>query len=101
MASADAPKTTTEPDWTEQVTHLVVDVVDNVRDKTTGPVLTIARGVVYGTIALIVLFPVAILGFIFLGRALAQLPIAEWISYLALGMLLTVVGFLAWSRRFP
>ena len=102
MASTDVHDTSpTEPDWTDQVTDLVVDVVDSVRDKTTGPVLKLARGVVFGTVALIVLFVVGIVGLILAGRAIALLPIDEWISYLALGVLFTLVGFILWSKRFP
>lgn len=90
-----------EPDWTDQVTDLVVDLVDTVRDKTTGPVLKGARGAVYGTVAFMVVIVIGIIGVALGGRALALLPIDEWISYLALGLLFTIAGFICWSKRYP
>lgn len=90
-----------EPNWADQVTDLVVDVVDTVRDKTTGPVLKGARGVVFGTVAVIVLFAVAIVAVIGAGRALALIPLAEWIVYASLGGVLCLLGFGVWSKRFP
>ncbi|MFN8049861.1 MAG: hypothetical protein U0Q22_00280 [Acidimicrobiales bacterium] len=96
-ASSTAPA---EPNWTDQVTDLVVDLVDSVRDKTTGPVLKAARGLVFGTISLVVLFVVGIVGLILAGRAIALLPIAEWISYLVLGLVFCTSGFLIWGKRF-
>lgn len=90
-----------EPNWVDQVTDLVVDLVDTVRDKTTGPILKGARGVVFGTVALIVLLAVAIVGLVGLGRALALIPGEEWIVYAALGALLCLAGFFFWSKRFP
>lgn len=97
--TSDSP--TSEPDWTDQVTDLVVDLVDTVRDKTTGPVLKGARGVVYGTVAFFVVVVAGIVGLALGGRALALLPIGEWLSYLILGVLFTGVGFIFWSKRHP
>ncbi len=95
------PPTTQEPEWTDQVTDLIVEVVDNVRDKTTGPVLKGARGAVFGTVAVFAVIVLVIVGIALAGRALALLPIDEWISYLALGVILCLVGFVAWSKRHP
>jgi len=102
MASPEVQQSTaSEPDWTDQVTDLVVDVVDTVRDKTTGPVLKGARGLVYGTIAFFVVIVLGIVALALAGRALSLIPVDEWISYLALGMLFTVGGFLLWTKRYP
>lgn len=101
MASPQVPPTTPpEPDWTDQVTDMVVDLVDTVRDKTTGPVLKGARGAVYGIIAFIVIIVIGIVGLAFSGRAIALLPIDEWISYLILGILFCLAGFFLWSKRY-
>ena len=102
MATPDVhPSPSSEPDWTDQVTDLVVDLVDSVRDKTTGPVLKVARGAVYGTVALIVVILLAIVGLAFLGRAIAIIPVAEWISYAGVGILFNLGGFFLWSKRVP
>ena len=101
MASPEVhPTTPTEPDWTDQVTDLVVDLVDSVRDKTTGPILKGARGVVYGLIAFLMVIVIGIVGLAFGGRAISLLPIDEWISYLILGILFCLGGFLLWSKRY-
>jgi len=101
MASPEAPRSTpAEPDWTDQVTDLVVDVVDTVRDKATGPIIGGARKVVYGTVALLVLVVVAVAGLVLAGRALFLLPVDEWVVYLGLGIIFCLAGFLAWSKRY-
>ena len=50
MASTIQPPTRPDDDWSGQAADTVVKVVDAVREKTTGPVLTIARAIVYGLI---------------------------------------------------
>lgn len=100
VSTSPTPPSPAEPNWADQVTDLVVDVVDTVRDKTTGPVLKAARGVVFGTVILIVVFVVAIVGLILAGRAIAMLPIAEWISYAIIGAVMCVAGFVCWGKRF-
>lgn len=53
-----APDTT---DWPAQATDSILNLVDSVRDKTTGPALTAARAVVYGTIIFLLAIPLAIM----------------------------------------
>lgn len=92
---------TTESDWTDQVTDLVVHVVDTVHARTTGPILKIARIVVYGLVALVVLGVVSVVGLILAGRAIALLPIELWISYLGLGAVMVLIGSILWRLRRP
>ena len=99
-APSPAPvPSTDESDWTDQVADLIVDVVDRVHDRTTGPLLQLSRWLVYGTLALFVGAVLAILGIILTGRLLAQLPFDIWIAYVAIGAGLTAVGLLLWGRR--
>lgn len=101
MASPQVnPPTPKEPDWTDQVTGLVVDTVDSVRDMTTGPVLKASRGLVFGTIALLTLVFLGIAGLILAGRAIALIPIPEWMSYLIIGVVFTVAGSILMGKRF-
>lgn len=100
VSTSPTPPPPAEPNWADQVTDLVVDVVDSVREKTTGPVLKAARGLVFGSVILIVLFVVAIVGLILAGRAIAMLPIDEWISYAVLGAVMCIFGFVLWGKRF-
>ena len=51
MAAPTRPTVPGPPeDWADQAADTVVKVVDAVREKTTGPVLTAARAIVYGII---------------------------------------------------
>jgi len=88
-----------ESDWTDQVTDLIVDVVDRVHDSTTGKVITAARYVVFGVAALFIAIPILILGFILIGRLLNHLPGPLWLADAVLGAVLFVIGLILWSKR--
>ena len=105
VQSIGAPVTITEaigPDWTDQVTDLIVDVVDRVHDKTTGPLISAAKAFVYGTVAALVLPVVLVLLLILIGREMGiLLDEYLWAGYLGLGVILVLGGFFAWSKRAP
>lgn len=103
-AGGGAPST---GDWPAQAADTIVKVVGQVRDKTTGPAITVARAIVYGLLA-------AILG----GTCLVLLAIAgvrvlnvwllpdawfgevhTWAAHLVLGVIFTGVGAWCWSKR--
>jgi len=93
-------------DWPAQAADTIEKVVGGVRDKTTGPAITVARGVVYGTFALIVGASVAVLLAVTLVRvADAYLPEAVfgedhvWAAHGIVGLLFTAAGALMWSKR--
>ena len=82
-----------------------MDLVDNVRDKTTGPVQTVARGAVYGLVAAILGVVVVVLLIIFFIRLLVVL-VDEfipwggiWLPYLILGVIFLIAGILLFRRR--
>lgn len=105
-ASTPAPTSTgaavgPEPDWTDQVTDLIVDVVDRVHDKTTGPLIQVARAFVYGTVAAIVGVLVLIVGLIVTIRLLDLIPGDIWTAYVGAGAVFTLVGLFMWSKRHP
>ena len=94
-----ADKVETPADWPAQATDTIVKVVGQVRDKTTGPIITIARGVVYGTLAAILGTIAVVLTCILLVRALS-IPVEElwgpgkiWAVYLFLGVIFTGLGW--------
>lgn len=91
-----------EPDWTDQVTDLVVDTVDSVHDKITGPAITAAKAVVYGLVIAVVgaiVFALVVIGMI---RLLDwALPYGVWLPYLILGSLFVIGGVILWGRRKP
>jgi hypothetical protein len=116
MPSGPAPRGVRSPlgsapagapdDWPAQAAETIERVVGSVRDKTTGPAITVARWVVYGTFALIVGTAVAILLAIAAIRGIdVALPDAwvgedhTWVAHLIVGAIFTLVGAVLWSRR--
>ncbi len=100
-------------DWAVEAADRVVDVVDLVREKTTGPALKAARWVVYGVAMLFIVVPTLIGVMIGLVRLVDVLwnkvydaagvgrdaPI--WITYLTLGLIFLGAGLITWTKRFP
>lgn len=87
------------PDWPRQATAKVVDVVDTVRVKTSGPAIKVSRVAVYGVLAALlalVALPIVIIVVI---RGLTELVNEVWISYLVLGAVFNLAGVVLWSRR--
>jgi hypothetical protein len=97
---ADVTPRPTDPDWADQAADTVVRVVDSVRQKTTGPVLTGARAVVYGIIGLFG----GVVALIVLTIALVRvvdilIPGDVWSAYLVIGAVFLLLGGFVWSKR--
>lgn len=91
-------------DWPAQAADKIVDVVGQVRDRTTGPAITAARGVVYGLLAGILGGVCIVLLIIFLVRLLDTYVVGEnntWLAHLIVGVVFSGLGLLAWSKRRP
>lgn len=89
-------------DWGLKATDKIVSVVDSVKVKTTGPILKIARGVVYGLLAAVVALMVLVLLIVALVRFVnAYLPGDVWATYLLLGSIFSIGGLFLWSKRTP
>lgn len=95
-------------DWAAQAADTIENAVGSVRDKTTGPALTVVRGVVYGTFAAIVGLAVLVVFIIAAVRLLdAYLPDAVfgeehvWVVYVILGAAFSLAGAVLWRRRRP
>jgi hypothetical protein len=99
LPSAVAPAAADEPDWTDQVTDLIVDVVDRVHDATTGRIIGLAKALIYGTVALFAGLVVTILGIILISHLLDLIPGQIWIPDVAIGGVLVLGGLFMWSRR--
>jgi hypothetical protein len=100
VPAAPATPASDGPDWTDQVTDLIVDSVDKVRSRTTGPILDIARGSVYAVVAVVLVIPVLMLLTAGTVRfADYWIPGDVWIVYAILAALLLLVGSWLWSRR--
>ena len=94
-------------DWPKQATDTIVGLVDQVKDKVEGPATSVARTVVYGTLAAIVGTAALILGLVLLVRGfdiLADLLLdvadieragrSTWIAHLVTGLFMAVPGVL-------
>src|SRR5262245_34261642 len=97
-----------QDDWPSQIADTIVNVVGSVRDKTTGPALTIARGVVYGTFAAIIGI-VALVVFVIASVRIIDVYLPDaifgethtWAAHMIIGLVLTLAGFVLWIRRHP
>jgi hypothetical protein len=101
-----APGQESGEDWPAQVADSIENFVGTVRDKTTGPLLSIAHAVVYGTFEAVVglaahdLREIALVRFV--DSYLPDSVFGEehvWATYLLLGLLFTIAGLVLWSRR--
>ena len=100
--AAAGPSAAPQADWADQVTDLIVDTVDKVRDRTTGPILEVSKGIVHGVVALLILTPILVLFFAGAIRLLNwAVPGYVWIAYAILGVLMLLLGTFLWSRRAP
>ncbi len=98
--TSDASKPTGD-DWADQITDLLVDTVDKIRDKTVLPVQKASRGVVYGVVILFLAIPSIVLLLAGIVRILdSAIPGPVWYIYLGLGIILSVAGILVWKTKF-
>lgn len=95
-----APGGLTGGDWPVQATDAIVNLVGTVRDRTTGPVTTAARGAVFGLFIGVIAIIIVVLLLIALVRLLDEaLPSGVWLAYLVLGLAFVGAGALVFRRR--
>jgi hypothetical protein len=106
-ASSGSPAAAAD-DWPIQAADAIERAVGTVRDKTTGPAVKVARGLVYGLFSLLVAAAVAVMLAISGVRALdVYLPDAvvgeqhTWAAHVLVGAVFTIAGMVCWSRRKP
>jgi len=89
-------------DWSAQAADTIESVVGTIRDKTTVPLTTVARALVYGIVAGVMGVAALLLLVIALVRLLdVYIPGQIWTVYAVVGGLFTVGGLFAWSKRTP
>ncbi len=98
----------TDPNWATETTEKVVHIVGLVRDKTTAPVVHVARGLVFGVLAAFLGMFAALM--LLLGslrgiQALLDLGLSDarsvYVSYLIIGGILCLGGLLLFRKRHP
>ena len=86
-------------EWPAQAADTIVETIDKVRDKTTRPVLTAARAVVYGLLGVIVGTASAILAFILVVRLYENyVPGPIWPLYAGIALAFFGLGFVLLKR---
>lgn len=89
----------TDPGWAGKQADTIVRIIDQLRLRTTRPLVLLARGLVFGLVAVAGGVTALLLLLIAATRALQAViewpfshPTAVWVSYLVLGGLLLVAG---------
>ncbi len=96
----------TDPNWASDFTETIIETVDKVRDRTTKPIVMVARGLVFGLLVAFLGIMALVLLFVAISRGLINLlewPLdhdsAVWISHLVLGSLSCLAGAIFMIRR--
>jgi hypothetical protein len=107
-ASQRVPTQIGSEDWPVQAADAIERAVGAVRDKTTGPAITVARGLVYGLFSLLVgiavLVMLAISAVRFLDVYLPDAWVGEqhtWLAHSIIGAVFAGFGWVMWTRRKP
>lgn len=86
-------------DWDQKVVSRLVDTVDQVRVKSSGPAIGIARAAVFGILGAFLATIATILFLVGFVRALnIWIPKDVWLVYLILGAIFSALGLFIWSR---
>jgi hypothetical protein len=88
-------------DWPAKIADQIEHVVQTVRDRTTRPIITAGRALVYGLLAGVLLVLVIVLLSITIIRVLTILTDHAWVAYAITGGLYSLVGILLLVRRRP
>jgi len=86
-------------DWAAQVADTIERVVGQVRSRTTQPVISLTRAIVFGLLAAILGVTALVLVAILAVRILSYLPGGVWVAYLITGTIFVLVGVVAMAKR--
>jgi hypothetical protein len=86
-------------DWAAQAADRVEEIVLTIRDKTTRPALLVARGLVFGLLALVLGIAAIVLVAVLWIRVLSYIPGGVWIAYLITGVLFVLAGVVLMVKR--
>lgn len=95
-----------DPNWASDLTETIVTTVDKVRDRTTKPIVVVARGLVYGLLTSFL--AILVVGLLIVGLTRGVISFLEWpfdhdtavwVSYFVVGAVFLVIGLGAMSKR--
>ena len=96
----------TDPNWATEFTQTIVESIDKVRNRTTKPIVMIARGLVFGLLIAFLGVMAIVLLLVGLSRGLINLlewpfdhDSAVWMSHLIVGSLLVLLGAILMIKR--
>ncbi|MEI8391493.1 MAG: hypothetical protein WCG40_03245 [Actinomycetes bacterium] len=96
----------TDPNWATEFTQTIVESIDKVRNRTTKPIVMIARGLVFGLLIAFLGVMALVLLLVGLSRGLINLlewpfdhDTAVWMSHLIVGSLLVLLGAILMIKR--
>src|SRR3954469_7025783 len=95
--SAQQPSSAPPPpegDWASQVADTIERVVGQVRERTTRPLVTATRAIVFGLLAAIIGIASLVLVAITLVRVLTYLPGGVWVAHLITGLVFLIAGII-------
>ena len=88
-------------DWPAKATDQIVNLVDQIRDKTTGPAIRAARAMVFGFLATMLGTAALVLLVVGLVRFVnVYAPGGVWVAHGIVGLLFVGCGLLLWSKRY-
>jgi hypothetical protein len=97
----------TDPNWAADLADTVERVVGTVRDRTTKPLVTASRGVVFGLLAAILGLVAAVLLIVVATRATQALldiwfrhEVSVYLSYFIVGGIICLGGLFVLSKRY-
>mgnify|MGYP000554170749 CR=1 FL=1 len=97
----------TDPEWADRTVDFIDRVVSTVRRYTTQPLVTTARGLVFGLLGTFGIVGILVLLIVGITRGLQAAldsvvnhDAAVWISYFILSAVFAVIGFILMRRRY-
>jgi hypothetical protein len=97
----------TDPEWADRTVDFIDRVVSTVRRYTTQPLVTTARGLVFGLLGTFGIVGILVLLIVGITRGLqvaldsvVNHDASVWISYFILSAVFAVIGFILMRRRY-
>ena len=90
-------------DWPGKAVDFIDLVVNTINDRVIRPIILIGRAIVFGLLIAVLVVVVAVVVAVAVVRLLDVYAFANhvWISYAILGVVFSLIGLFAWTKRSP